>query len=259
MKATTARPGTPDIGCGARNQTYRNLMLLTWAAPASIGLVLVGWMGMAGFLPPPSPTMTAEATLAMWQDGRVLKILGMLLCVWGGTIYVAFAISVYSVTSRIEHGRTLSLCQVLMATFAVAFFCFNFLWLAAVGFQADEASAETIDAMSDTGFIITFAPVQPFTLQYLFIAWIVLQDRSEDPYLPRWVGYVNLWCAFFFLPAQFAVAVKGGPLAWNGLLGFWIAVGEFVVWFVVMFWASRSALRRMRSDGAFDGPSAAIL
>lgn len=237
---------------GTESSVYRNMMLLTWAGPISIGLVLIGWMAMAGFLPPPSPSLSAEETQALWLDQRHLKIGGMLVAAWGGTFYVIYALSVYTVTSRIERGRALSMAQVAMAMFGIAFFCWNFFWLAAVGFQADEASAETIDAMSDTGFIMTFAPIPPFTLQYVFIAFVVLRDRSKDPYLPRWVGYVNLWCAFFFMPAQFAVMAKTGPLTWNGLLGFWIAVGEFVVWFIVMFFMSRRAIRRMAADGLLD-------
>ncbi|KAA0120562.1 hypothetical protein CIW51_03610 [Mycolicibacterium sp. P9-22] len=236
---------------------YRNLMLLTWSGPLSIGLVLLGWMVLAGFLPPPSPSMTAEQTQALWLDNREAKILGMLFSAWGGTIYVIFAILVYSVMSRIERGRVMSVGQVAMAMFAIAFFCWNFFWLASVGFQADEASADTIDAMSDTGFLMTFAPIPPFTLQYVFIAWVILQDRSNDPYIPRWVGFANLWCAFFFMPAQFAVLAKTGPFAWNGLLSFWIAVGEFVVWFAVMFWANRRALRMMAADGLLDEPERA--
>lgn len=242
-----------DVGRrGTQSRLYRNLMVLTWSGPVSIGLVLLGWMVMAGFLPPPSPSLTAEQTQQLWLDGRMLKIGGMLLSAWGGTFYVIFALSVYSVTSRIERGRAMSMGQLTMSMFGIAFFCWNFFWLAAVGFQADEAGAETIDAMSDTGFILTFAPIPPFTMQYLFIAWVILQDRSPDPYLPRWVGFVNLWCAFFFMPAMFATMAKDGPFAWNGLLSFWIAVGEFVVWFFVMFWANRRALRRMCADGLLD-------
>ena len=64
----------------------RNLLLLIWTGPIGIGVVLVGWMALAGFLPPPSPAMSPAQFAAMWADGTQLKRLGMVMCVWGGAL-----------------------------------------------------------------------------------------------------------------------------------------------------------------------------
>lgn len=228
-------------------ERYDAQTLVVWSGPVGIVLVLVGWMIMADFLPPPSASLSPEETLAVWREHRQLKILGLLTAVWGGTFYVLFAGSIFSVLRRIEHGfPILSLGQVLMSAFGIAFYCWNFIWLACVGFIAAEAPASVVDPLSDIGFIITFAPVAPFCMQYLLVGLVILRDRSEQPLIPRWVGYLNLWVSILLVPAQFIPLVESGPLAWDGILSFWVAVLVFTVWFFVMFWFVRSAIRKPR-------------
>ena len=38
-----------------------------------------------------------------------------------------------------------------------------------------------------------------------------------------------------FIPASFLVFFKAGPLAWNGLLVWWVPVFAFLLWFVPNF------------------------
>jgi hypothetical protein len=50
--------------------------------------------------------------------------------------------------------------------------------------------------------------------------------------LPRWVGYMNIWCAMIFVPAGAIVFTKTGPLAYDGLLALYIPLGVFFLWMV---------------------------
>jgi hypothetical protein len=58
----------------------------------------------------------------------------------------------------------------------------------------------------------------------------ILSDKSERPVLPRWLGWFNLWAQIIYLPGILIPYFKSGPLAWNGLLAFWIPVVVFTVW-----------------------------
>jgi hypothetical protein len=58
----------------------------------------------------------------------------------------------------------------------------------------------------------------------------ILRDESPRPLLPRWLGYLNLWCAIGSLPAAGVYFVQDGPLAWNGLLSFWLPAVCFGAW-----------------------------
>ena len=80
----------------------RNLLLLVWTGPVGIVTVLIGWMVLAGFLPPPSPAMSPDGFAAMWAQHTELKRLGMILCVWGGALYVPFTVAVAMMLRRAE-------------------------------------------------------------------------------------------------------------------------------------------------------------
>ena len=66
---------------------------------------------------------------------------------------------------------------------------------------------------------------------------VILQDHRPVPGIPRWVGYVCVWAGLLFSPGSFLVFFKDGPMAWNGLLVFWVPIGSFLVWMVAVVMA----------------------
>ena len=221
----------------------RNLMLLAWTGPIGIAFVLLGWMVFAGFLPPPSPTLTGRALTELWSDHTNLKRAGMVLCIWGGSLYVPFTVAVGILLrrSQSEHA-VLAAAQTALGIFGTVFFTLNFLVLAVVAYRAD-LPPEVLQPLHDLGFVMTFSPVAPFTFQYLAIGVAILQDSSGRPLFPRWVGYANLWVGLLLIPAGAIPFFKTGPMAWNGVLAFWIPVAVFVAWFFIMFAAMRKAVK----------------
>lgn len=222
----------------------RNLMLLAWCGPAGIVLVLIGWMGLAGFLPPPSPNLSLDEVTALWQDNTDLKRLGLVLCVWGGCLYVPFTIAVFLALRGDQRGNPLNLAQAACGVFGTVFFSLNFLILAIVAFRPGRPS-ELTQMLHDVGFTMTFSPVAPFTFQYLLIGIAILQLPVATAVFPRWAAYANFWVGVLLIPACFIPFFKTGPMAWNGVLSFWIPVFVFCGWFVFMFaYVRRSARAR---------------
>lgn len=235
---TTERPAA-----AVRSGTERfNFRLLVWSGPVCIGTVLLGWMVLAGFLPPPSPGLSKAEAIEVWRDHTNVKRLGLILCVWGGTLYVTFSMAVYYALRRSGH-TMLAGAQAALGVFGTVFFTLNFFVLSMVPFRLD-TDPDGIQPLHDLGFAMTFSPVPPFTFQYLLIALAILQGSDV---FPRWVGYVNIFCAVLLIPPCLIPLFRSGPLAWNGLFSFWIPVAEFTAWFFVMFWAMNSADRRNRA------------
>lgn len=229
----------------------RNLLLLIWTGPVGIVAVLIGWMALAGFLPPPSPAMSPAEFAAMWSEHTDLKRLGMVLCIWGGSLYVPFTVAVGFMLRRGESGeRILSTTQTALGIFGTVFFTLNFLVLATAAYRP-ELPAGTVQPLTDLGFIMTFSPVAPFTFQYAVIGLAILQSSGDRPVFPRWVGYLNFWVGLLLIPACAIPFFKTGLMAWNGILAFWIPVAVFVSWFFVMFWAMR---RAVLNSAAVDSP-----
>jgi len=62
------------------------------------------------------------------------------------------------------------------------------------------------------------------------LAVATLRDQRAEPVYPRWFAYFQLWCALG-VGLTFGVWIfKTGPLAWDGLIGFWIPVSVYFVW-----------------------------
>ena len=72
-------------------------------------------------------------------------------------------------------------------------------------------------------------------VQGMAITIAILSDKSDKPVLPRWLGWFNLWAQIIYLPGDpWIPFFKTGPLAWNGLLAFWIPVVVFTVWLLLI-------------------------
>jgi hypothetical protein len=82
------------------------------------------------------------------------------------------------------------------------------------------------------------------------IAIAALRDRRPDPVLPRWVGYANLWAAVGIAPASCIVFFHSGPLAWNGVLAWWLVLVDFFAWMCVMAYGLRHAIAHQEREEA---------
>lgn len=223
------------------------IKLLIWTGPLGIALVCLGFFAFAGFAPPPAPTLSHDQVVSLWQQQIDLKRLGLMLCIWGGVLYVSFSVAIAFFLRRSERTPYLTVTQAAFGTFGTVFFSANFLILLITSFRP-EVNPSNIQLLHDAGFISTFSPVQPFTFQYLLIGLAILADKSIQPLFPRWVAYVNFWVRLLFVPAAFIPFFKTGPLAWDGLLSFWIPVAVFVLWYLVMTYAMLKALPRLHHD-----------
>ena len=213
--------------------TVTNLRILVWTGPVCVLMVFFGLFVMGGFFPPPSPELTGPAMADVWQDNARLKQAGMITCFIGGTLYLTFTLAIGFLLRRCTDDVIMPITQTALGVFGTVYFSFNFLILAVAGFRPD-LSDQSTQTLHDLGFILTFSPAAPFFLQYFAIALAILQIPDLKPLIPRWVAYFNMWVAIGLIPPSFIPLFDSGPLAWDGLLGFYIPVVVFGAWFAVM-------------------------
>ena len=98
---------------------------------------------------------------------------------------------------------------------------------------------------------MTFTTAVPFLIgQSLFIALAIYLDRPDRPVFRRWVAFFNIAVAAALVPAAFTGLALSGPMAWNGLLPFWVKNIAVAAWIIIMSVVVGQNLYRERAGGS---------
>lgn len=204
---------------------------------AGFGMVvclLLGLWPAAGFIPPPAPRASAAEVAAIYDQQRNGIIAGSVLVMMGAAFFQVFCVAVSSAMRRHSaHHDALAQAQLSCATVnTVLFILVGLFWLVAA-YRPDLPASE-VRLFNDMAWIIMVVPTGPFMIQLIAVGWVVLATPGG---LPRWVGFFNLWCALLAIPGMFSGFFKTGPIAWNGILSFWLEASVFLLWLLVMIFA----------------------
>jgi hypothetical protein len=224
------------------------LMFGAWAALLYPGLLILGWWFLADFVPPPKPTAGAQEILDHYHSHTTRIRAGMVIVMFGAVMAMPLGATVAYFIRRIE-GFTgpLTLLQVMGAVgMAVLTFLPAMWWLIAL-FRLDR-SAELTQTLNDVGWLQWVGGLTIYYPTIVTMAIAAFIDKSKRPTFPRWFGYLNLWLFVLLLPGQMIFFFKTGPLAWNGLISFYLAFVVFGLWFPVAFYVLRKAVRGVRTE-----------
>lgn len=225
----------------------RNQRLCVWGAAVMIGLMLAGLL-IAGFLPLPAPSMTASEVAALISHHTFRIQLGMVLVAVGAAFLGPFISELTVQMRRIEGADSpLSWLQLGFGTlFVFEFIVPCFVCLAAT--YRPQRSPEVTQALFDLCWLMFVGLVSTAVLQCAAIAVVILGDKREQPIFPRWVGMFNIWTALIFAFGGVIVFFKSGPLAWNGVVTFWIPLSIYGAWLGIMIWAVLQAVARQERE-----------
>ena len=187
-----------------------------------------------GFAHPMSPTLSAEEVATFYRDETARIRYSMILFNWFGVGLVPIVILLAMQIRRMAH-RTpiLSYCLIACAGGPPTIFLIaNMFWLLG-SFRPDRAP-ELTQALNDLAWL-TFTLVVPYLIaQCLLLALAIFWDHQEQPIFKPWVALFNVATAIALAPAAFTALSFTGPLAWDGLLSFWVKNSAIAVWIVVM-------------------------
>jgi len=226
-------------------------LILWWSLPAVAIIWISAFVLFPGFTPPMSPTMSAEQVAAFYRDpAHLSRIRGsMILFNWFCVGLIPVLILIMMQIRRMAH-RTPIFAYCMLGCAAggpTIFLVANIFWLLAA--FRPERNPELTQMYNDLAWI-TFTTGVPFLIaQSVILALAIYFDDPQQPVLPRWVAHFNLLVAAALVPAAFVALTLSGPVAWDGVLSFWlknIAVG---VWIVVMGAVLGRAIHRERQRG----------
>lgn len=205
-------------------------------------LLFIFFWGCAGFIPPPSPILSAQqvADLYSASSGRIR--LGMAGSMLASGLLVPFAAVITTQMKRIPGiSTTLAYTQLGAGSVNVMVFVVPYLIFAAAAFSADRDPQLTL-LLHEFGWLSFIMAVPLAIIQVFAFSAEVLMDRGARPIYPRWSPYLSLWTGLLFAPAVVAVFFREGPSAWNGLFAIWIPLVVFTAWFVALFFLTAKAI-----------------
>ena len=230
-----------------RKIAFFNQRLLAWSGPVGIVIMLVGYWPFARFLPPPSPASDAETIAQFFRTHATGIRIGMVLMMAGATLWITFCFAISMQLRRIEGAAPLAWANAFVGAPGFLLIGFPALLLSVPAFRP-ELPVGVIQALNDIAWLIFIGYVYTIIVQVILIAVAIFQDQRDDPIFPRWVGYYNLVALVTFVPGAADLFFRDGPIAWDGLLSFWVAAIDFVIWILLMAWATLQAIKQEEAE-----------
>jgi hypothetical protein len=227
--------------------TTRILTLCAWCGPATVVIALAGFL-ISGVLPIPlgSESSVSDVVAFYSHDTRVLS--GLVISALGVCLVLPLTAVIGVHMVRME-GRTPILTFLQLIAGAAVSICLPLplLLMTTIAFRPDRSPELTV-TLNDIAWLLFITPIGPFIVQNVAIGVAILNDKRQT--LPRWVGYVNFWIAFSFLPDPLAFFFHSGPFAWRGIFIFWLALTTYSVFLLVMGLTLRKAIRESSDTDA---------
>jgi hypothetical protein len=226
-------------------------LILLWTLPAVAVIWVSAFFLFPGFTHPMSPSMTAAQVAAFYRDPRNLSRIrySMIVLNWFAPALIPLLMLIVMQVRRMAH-RTpiLSYCLVSCSAGGPAIFLVaDVFWLLAA-FQPARDPQLTL-MFNDLAWM-TFTTAVPFLIaQSLIIALAIYLDRPDRLVFRRGVALFNIVVAAALVPAAFTGLARSGPMAWNGLLPFWVKNIAIAAWIVVMSVVVGRNLYRERAEG----------
>jgi len=235
---------------GARDVPRRidGELILLWTLPATVLIWISAFFLFPGFVPPMSPTMSAEQVAAFYRENPSGVRYSMILFNWFGASLIPILALIVMQIRRMAH-RTPIFSYAMLGCVAggpTLFLIANVCWLLAA--FRPERSPELTQLLNDFAWV-TFTVSVPFLVgQSVILALAIYFDDPANLVLPRWVAHFNLLVAAALMPAAFVGVSLSGPLAWDGWLSFWLKNVAIGVWVVVMGVVLGRAVYRERAE-----------
>lgn len=218
--------------------THRVLRICGWFAPIAIAITFAGFL-LSGVLPfPLGPDDSTADVVAFYSRGTHV-VMGLAISS-AGIAMIGVVIAGITFVLWQSEGKTpiLTIIQMVAGTATVAFLTIPLLIMSVTAFRPDRPGELTV-LLNDLSWLLFITPISPFIIQNVSIAAGILTSKNQ--LFPRWLGYFNLWVGFTFSFDIIPYAFHSGPMAWNGILIFWLALTSYSLWVLAMGFGILSA------------------
>lgn len=230
---------------------YRSWKMLAWCGPIFLGAFFFLWGVLAGNIPPFPPSASALEVKAHFTDHSLAIMIGMSVCLTLTACYMAWGAAVSHVMNRIEGPNgILSKIELMGATITCApIMTACAFWLTAAH-EATALSPEVLHMLYWMGWLLIDLAYLVTSFQIAASSIVFMRDKREKPLVPSyvcWWGWVTV-ASFFVVNA--IPFVTTGPLAFNGVISFWIAFFTWFFWIPGLSYYVIKAVDRLKAEEA---------
>jgi hypothetical protein len=218
-----------------------------WSGIAMVVMMIIAQGLMMNFIAGPSPALPAEAIAKIFIENKTVILIACVIQLIGWSFYATWAVPIIVFTRKMEKTvPALTYGSLVLVGGGWVFFILIPITWSVIAFRADTLDPAIIQIINDWVWFCYLYPWAPFSIWMLIIATAIFYDHNSPALYPRWVAYLNIWCAIAIFPAGLIGFFKTGPFAYDGLVSFWFAFTVFFGWMVVMTMASFRLVTRLQ-------------
>jgi hypothetical protein len=227
-----------------KTANIKTQLISLWTVPVFGVIYVIAFVAFPGFLPPMSPNLTADQVAAFYREHAGAVQFSMVTYDLLGVMLIPFFMVIVIQMKRMAtQSHVFAYCYLTAAVSGATIFALANIFYLVAAFRPDR-NPELTMLLNDMAWITFIAPVGMIVGQNLLLGLAVYFDGGPNPVFPRWVAPFSIATAVAIAPAALAAVVKTGPLAWDGLVSFWLRNGAYATFLVVMFFVVRAALHR---------------
>ncbi len=226
----------------------------TWRVCNWTGLIfaigyVTSWAIMGYNLPPFEPAISAHDLHQHYTDNNTRIKLAFTLSLFFMPMYFVWSSVVSRVMQSIEGNQgPLSVVEQMGGAPTVITGCIaGVCWLTA-GFRIEERTPELVRTLHDFGWLYFDTTFMVTSLQMIAIAVVFLSDKRSTPLIPKWLSWYTILIAVIFVPLMLLPFMYTGPFAWSGLFNFWVALGGWFIWVILMFFYISKSIDRLEAE-----------
>ena len=215
--------------------------IFAWTGPVLMVGFLVGFQ-VAHFVPPPPPTDGAAAVSGFFARHADAVRIGMFIAGFAAALVAPWSVALSVQLKRIspKHSGYAYTELILGALLLVEFVIPIGIW-EGIAFRPEVGQDVTL-RLNDVASLMLVGVVATAVLEAIVLGIAMLEDPRPVPLFPRWLAWFNIVCGVAFIPGGFCVFTRTGPLAWNGLISWWIALTLIGAWVMVLTWGVLRAI-----------------
>jgi hypothetical protein len=219
-----------------------------WSGIALIVAMIVAQGIMMHFIPPPSPALSAHDLAQRFIDRRDEIRLGCLIQCMFWSFWATWSMAITLFVRKMERGfPILTYSSIALNGGGYVFFILIPMTWAVIAFRPETLDPSVMQIMNDWVWFDFLFTWPPFAVVMAIFGIAIIKDHNVPTLYPRWVAYLNFWCAILIFPAGLIAFFHTGLFAYNGIGAFWMPFAIFFGWMITMSVTTLQAINRYQA------------